>query len=204
MGGGVDITILMWEELTAVGTILLAVATFVAVFIEPISNLIRSADVIIEPSVTEYNPGNKNNYFVTQEAKGSRPLHIWVRIMIKNVGKSMAKDVFVRVISLNRIYPQKQDVGFPIIPFNPFRLRWVSEDVNYGNLINNEPTYLNLCTLVGQYNLVEASNSAYVIPVIVPGIPGNIENGNILGQGQVAGIKLVHTNLVSLRATDTS
>ena len=179
---------LIWEEMIAAGTILLAIATFVAVFREPVSNRLKAPKVIVEPSNATYSHDNPSNYFVTKKAKGGAPLHIWVRINIKNIGKLMAEDVYVRLVSVERYIPKNWKCIVSVKPFNPFRLKWVSESANYGNLINNEPAYLNLCTLVGQYKGIQASNSKYVMPVIVPGLPNTVE-GDILGEGQVAGME---------------
>lgn len=181
-------TTLIWEELTAVGTLLLAIATFVAVFREPFSNWRRSPNVIVEPSNATYDAGNPNYYFATLKAEGNNPLHVWVRIGIRNTGRAMAENVYVRMTSVKRYNPKNGNSTNSIKPFNPFRLRWVSESTDAGDLINDEPAYLNLCTLVGKYKDVQASNSKYFIPVIVPGIPNKVNEEVILGEGQVAGM----------------
>lgn len=181
-------SVILWQELTAVGTILLAVATFVAVFWKPISERIKAPNVIVEPENAIYVIDNPTNYFATQKANGSERLHIWVRLSIKNTGKSMAKNVYVRLTSIERYNPTNGKLIKRITPFNPFRLWWVSEGTDAGNLINDESAYLNLCTLVGDYFQVQKSNSVYLLPVIVPGLPGISEGGTILGDGHVAGM----------------
>ena len=60
MGGGVDMS-LIWEEMIAAGTILLAIATFVAVFREPVSNRLKAPKVIVEPSNATYSHDNNGS-----------------------------------------------------------------------------------------------------------------------------------------------
>ncbi len=103
------------------------------------------------------------------------PFHIWLRIKVTNSGKSVAKDVYAKLLSF------KAD-GTMIYPFNPFRLRWTSSGYSHGDLINGEPEYLNLATIIGN-DVVTPTNR------LVEGIPIGDPN-NSTGQSGVAGMDL--------------
>ena len=205
------ISIYVETEPTAFATLLLAFATSTAILKEPISKTFNRPIIIFLPTkIMEY-PDDKNHevyVYATQPSNGDKPTHIWIRLCVKNLGRSPAKDVYVKIVSVTRNAIMSDGTrDTKLMPFNPFKLRWVGLDKSTeillpwhgssirgitvqktvdGNLVKNEAEYVNLCTFVGEYH--NSDQKLFLRPVIVPGLPESDDHGNIVGEGNVAGM----------------
>ena len=152
-------------------------------------------------------PKDKENdisIFAAQPPNGSFPAHIWIRLYLINLGRSPAKDVYVKLVSVTK---NEDGRSKKLTPFNPFKLRWVSGDkvteikipwyggelhgtteqkTTNGELVKNESEYVNLCTFVGAYSY--NNGELRLSPMLVPGLPEGDGHGNIVGEGHVAGM----------------
>lgn len=198
------------NEPTAFATLFLAFITAMAILKEPISKTFNRPVIDFVPTKIMKYPEDKNHeisVFATLPPSGSLPVHIWIRLYLENRGRSVAKDVYVKIISVSRT-KEGQDVNSSkLTPFNPFKLRWVSSDkiteiklpwygsalkgatvqrTVDGDLVKNESEYVNMCTFVGAYYLND--EKLCLCPVLVPGLPEDDGNGNIVGEGHVAGM----------------
>ncbi len=196
------------NEPTAFATLILAFITSMAILKEPISKTFNRPVIDFVPTKIMKYPEDKNHdisVFATQPPSGSEPTHIWIRLYIENQGRSAAKDVYVKIVSVIRT--REGPDRSKLTPFNPFKLRWVSLDkiteikvpwydsaitgatvqrtVN-GDLVKNESEYVNICTFVGAY--YSSGEKLCLCPVLVPGLPESDGHGNIVGEGHVAGM----------------
>ena len=205
------ISIYVETEPTAFATLLLAFVTSMAILRESISKTFNRPLIDILPTkIMEY-PDDKNQevyVYAAQPSNGGNPAHIWIRLYVKNLGRSPAKDVYVKIVSVTRsaiMSDRSEDVK--LMPFNPFKLRWVSLDKSTeilvpwygssirgitvqktvdGNLVKNEAEYVNLCTFVGKFH--NSDQKLCLRPVLVPGLPESDGHGNTVGEGNVAGM----------------
>ncbi|MEM0136749.1 MAG: hypothetical protein QXU18_16230, partial [Thermoplasmatales archaeon] len=136
---------------------------------------------------------------------------------LQNQGRSVAEDVYVKLVSVKKIVKNDENRGsIKLTPFNPFKLRWVSIDkvteLNFpwygpslkgvlsqkkimGKLVKDEFEYVNMCTFVGAY--YNTQNRLYFCPVLVPGLPNGDQKGIIVGEGQVAGMNAEILEIIS-------
>ena len=208
---GSIIWIFIQNQPAAFATLILALVTVLVTIKDPLSRSFNRPIIKASPLKLIKYPENKDNeisIFAVDAPSGSNPLHIWVRIYLQNEGKSVARDVYAKLVSVRRV-SSKDKKSTKLKPFNPFKLRWTSQDriIKYnvpckgsvatadaletfssGNLSGKESEYLNLCTLVGGYFLKPDDNKVCLNPTLVPGLPDGDRQGNIVGQGSVAGM----------------
>ena len=196
---------------TAFATLMLAFVTVLAIIKDPLSKSFSRPIVRVFPSRISKYPDDIHkeiSIFAVQPFKGSSPMHIWVRLCLQNVGRTSAKNVYAKVVSVCKIsFKDKGEMRAKLSPFNPFKLRWVSLDkiIKFNtplensmiettsmeltiasDLVPGEIEYLNLCTLVSSFK-IDAENKELVY-LLVPGLPEDDGFGNIVGQGHVAGM----------------
>ena len=179
-----------WEEVAAIGTLSLAVGAFLSVVKDPIKNWRYKPSIEVQPRSETFDPGKASHFFAVEEVNESSPLQVWLRLRIKNVGKSVARDVYARLVSVKRI----ENEEIEMIPFNPFRLRWTSSGYDWkyiDSLVKDEFEYLNMCTFIGPQ-----FNDPALNPIIYPGIPAYKRGETPNYQGIAAG-----TNIDILRIT---
>ncbi|MHB8559951.1 MAG: hypothetical protein ACYDAP_02120 [Thermoplasmataceae archaeon] len=199
----------MESEPTAFATLVLALVTVSAILKVPASRVFSRPNIIVLPEVRKEYPQDKNDkisIFATQPPVDDSPLYIWIRLYIKNEGRSVARDVYAKIVSVAKYTKGEGDELKNLTPFNPFKLRWVSSDkiaeievpwyssairgqtaqnTRTGDLVQGEFEYLNLCTFVGA-PFKKAVTSNFL--VLVPGLPKSDGHGNNVGEGAVAGM----------------
>lgn len=196
---------------TAFATLMLALVTVLAIIKDPLSRAFSRPIVRVFPSRISKYPDDIDeeiSIFAVQPLKGSSPMHIWVRLCLQNVGRTSAKNVYAKVVSVCKIsIIDKREIRKRLSPFNPFKLRWVSLDKIIGfntswknsmieitsrelttasDLVPGEIEYLNLCTFVSGFKIDEGNME--LVPLLVPGLPEDDGCGNTVGQGHVAGM----------------
>lgn len=207
----IDIWSYIRKQPTAFATLVLALVTVIAILREPASRIFNRPILKLHPDNIMKYPEDKTHdtsIFAVEPASGSQPCHIWIRLYVENLGRSVARNVYVKIVSVRRTWHVEQEgTSIRLAPFNPFKLRWVSLDriTSYqvpwygstltgsathitlnGDLAPNEAEYVNMCTFVGEYYV--DNEKLKLCPLLVPGLPESDGRGNIVGQGSVAGM----------------
>ncbi len=205
------ILIFIIKQPTAFATLSLALVTVIAILREPASRVFNRPILNVLPEKEAEYPRDRDkeiSTFAVEPGSGNNPTHIWVRLFLMNLGRTVAQNVYIKVVSVKKLNVDSEVGGSTrLTPFNPFKSRWVSldktttykapwhnsilkgtstrETVN-GNLAPNEAEYLNMCTFVGKYR--QEGEILKLCPLLVPGLPEDDGHHNTVGQGSVAGM----------------
>ena len=153
----------------AEATLVLAFATFAAIMKDPILSTVNKPVIAVLPKKRMEYPSDylsDISIFILRKIEKEGGIKINIRIMLRNDGKSTARDVYAKLLSITRI-----NIGtgsrISYVPFTPYKLQWVSlnNTINgvtvssapgitiQGNLSPGESEYLNLCTLSLNYDI---------------------------------------------------